>query len=151
MENNNLRAMFLVLARRFGFLSELCCENCCGQEISLVQSHILFEIKNQHNPSIQDVANALGADITTFSRQVKALAEKGLVKKTPHQDDNRVQILSLTPEGEAVNLGIDIQVNQNLYDVLSHLSDFERDSVIRSIGLLNDAMLKSKSCCTPLR
>ncbi|MGI2295942.1 MarR family winged helix-turn-helix transcriptional regulator [Paenibacillus sp. GXUN7292] len=152
MEENNLRAMFLILARRFGFLSEQCCDNnCCGQEISLTQSHILFEIKQQNNPSIQDVSNALGVDITTFSRQVKALVEKGLVKKTPHPDDNRIQVLSLTPEGEAINLSIDVQVNQNLYEVLSHLSDFERESVIRSIGLLNDAMLKSKSCCTPLR
>lgn len=148
---HNLRAEFLIMARRFGFLSENCCDNCCGQEISLIQSNILFEINNQHNPSIQNVSNALGVDITTFSRQVKSLVERGLVKKTPHPDDNRIQILSLTPDGESIHRNIDIQMNQNLYDALSHLSDFERESIFRSIKLLNEAMLKSNSCCTPLR
>jgi DNA-binding MarR family transcriptional regulator len=149
--DNNLRSMFQILARRFGFLSEQCCENCCRESISLMQSHILFEIKKQHKPSIQDIANELGVDITTFSRQIKALVERGLVKKTPEPNDNRIQILSLTPEGEAIDQSIDFQVNKNLYSVLEHLSDFERESVIRSIKLLNDSMEKSNICCIPPR
>lgn len=150
-EQQDLRGMFLVLARRFGFLTEQCCDNCCGTEISLQQSHILFEIKRLNRPSVQEAANALGVDITTFSRQVKTLVEKGLVNKTPHPDDNRIQLLTLSAQGEAINSSLDRQVNQNLLQVLSHLSEFERDSVIRSIGLLNDAMLKSDACCSPLR
>lgn len=150
-EQQDLRAMFLVLARRFGFLSEQCCDNCCGPEITLQQSHILFEIKRLNKPSVQEVANSLGVDITTFSRQVKALVEKGFVNKTPHPDDNRIQVLTLSAQGEAINSNLDRQVNSNLQQVLSNMSAFERESVIRSIGLLNDAMLKSDSCCSPLR
>jgi DNA-binding MarR family transcriptional regulator len=77
--------------------------------------------------------------------------ERGLVKKTPEPNDNRIQILSLTPEGEAIDQSIDFQVNKNLYNVLEHLSDFERESVIRSIKLLNDSMEKSNTCCIPPR
>ena len=146
----NLREAFQLLARRFGFLCENCC--CCGEkEVSLMQSHILFEINRLHQPSVQEAANALGVELTTFSRQIKALVERGLVKKSPHPSDNRVQILGLTPEGSAVERRIHNQVNGMLQEVLSHLSDFERESVIRSIYLLNEAMQKSRTCCIPPR
>ncbi|MDQ1914005.1 MarR family transcriptional regulator [Paenibacillus sp. GD4] len=145
----NLRSTFQLLARNFGFLNEKCCENCCGSDISLSQSHILYEINRQHNPSMQDIAGALGIDITTFSRQVKALADKELVKKTPHPQDNRIHILSLTPEGLAIENQINYQVNAQLTGVLSSMTPFERETVIRSIDLLNHAMKSSGSCCVP--
>ena len=89
----SLRTTFHLLMRRYGNLSESCCENCCDSDITLLQSDILHEIKRQHNPSMQEIANALGIDITTFSRQVKALIERRLVKKTPDFQDNRIHIL----------------------------------------------------------
>ena len=145
----NLRTTFQLLMRRYGTLSENCCENCCNSGTSLMQSNILHEIERQHNPSMQEIANELVIDITTFSRQVKTLVERGLVKKTPDPQDNRIQILSLTQEGEALNADMDKQVNRDLEQVLSQLSDFERQSVISSLHLLDKAMLKSNVCCPP--
>ncbi|MDQ6418363.1 MarR family winged helix-turn-helix transcriptional regulator [Paenibacillus sp. LHD-117] len=145
----NVRNMFQILSRNFGLLNEQCCDSCCGQEVSLVQSHILYEINRQHKPSMQEIAGALGMDITTFSRQVKTLVEKDLVKKTPHPTDNRINILSLTPEGLSIENSINLTVNAQLNGVLSRMSEFERETVLRSIQLFNDAMLQSGSCCVP--
>ncbi|MFB9328642.1 MarR family winged helix-turn-helix transcriptional regulator [Paenibacillus aurantiacus] len=145
----NVRNLFQLLSRNFGLLNEQCCDNCCGQEISLVQSHILYEINRQHQPSMQEIAGALGMDITTFSRQVKTLVDKGLVKKTPHPADNRINILSLTPVGLGIENDINLTVNTQLQRVLSTMSEFERETVIRSIKLFNDAMQTSTSCCPP--
>lgn len=145
----NVRNLFQLLSRNFGLLNEQCCDNCCGQAISLVQCHILYEINRQHQPSMQEVASALGMDITTFSRQVKTLADKGLVKKTPHPADNRIHILSLTPEGLGIENDINLTVNNQLHSILSSMTAFERETVIRSLKLFNDAMQKSTSCCTP--
>lgn len=147
--STNLRTTFQLLIRRYGTLSENCCENCCDSGTSLEQSNILHEIKRQHNPSMQEIANALGIDITTFSRQVKTLIERRLVKKTPDPQDNRIQILSLTEEGEKLNTDIDQQVNSNLEQVLSQLSEFERQSVINALHLLDKAMVQSYVCCPP--
>lgn len=149
MENTNLRSLFQMIVRRFGFLNEQCCENCCGEEISLLQSHILYEIRRQNDPSMQEVAGALGIDITTFSRQIKTLVDRELVKKTPHPNDNRINILSLTEKGETMEINIDQEMNHYLSQILSHLSEYERESVIRSVKLLNDAMKKSESYCCP--
>ena len=45
----------------------------------MAQSHILFEIRRRGSPSMQQVAEELGMDVTTFSRQAKSLEGKGLI------------------------------------------------------------------------
>ncbi|RXZ78608.1 MarR family transcriptional regulator [Paenibacillaceae bacterium] len=143
----NTRELFQVMTRRFGFLNKNCC-SAGGFDISLIQSHILYEIEHQHKPSIQQVAEALGTDITTFSRQIQSLIKMNLVKKTPDPNDRRISILSLTTEGIYVATTIDEQMNDYLNEVFSHMNDFEKETVLRSIKLLNQAMAKSSLCCT---
>ncbi|ALC81195.1 MULTISPECIES: MarR family winged helix-turn-helix transcriptional regulator [Bacillus] len=143
----NTREIFQTMTRRFGFLNKNCC-SVGGLDLSLIQSHILYEIEHQHKPSIQQVAEALGTDITTFSRQIQSLIKMNLVKKTPDPDDRRVHILSLTTEGTYIAASIDQQINAYLNEIFSHMNDFEKETVIRSIKLLNEAMAKSSRCCT---
>ncbi|MEW5323654.1 MarR family transcriptional regulator [Geobacillus thermoleovorans] len=145
----NIRELFHIMTRRFGFLNKNCC-SVGDYEISLVQSHILYEIDRQQNPSIQKIANTLGIDITTFSRQVQSLVNMNLVKKTPYEQDRRVTILSLTNEGKYVATMIDQKMNQYLNEVFGYMNDFEKEIVLRSIKLLNSCMAKSKACCNPM-
>ncbi|CAM4418533.1 MarR family winged helix-turn-helix transcriptional regulator [Paenibacillus phoenicis] len=148
MENvENVRELFQIMTRRFGFLNKNCC-SAGGCDISVIQSHILYEIDRQHKPSIQQVAETLGTDITTFSRQVQSLIKMNLVKKTPDPNDRRVHLLSLTTEGKYVAGAIDRQMNDYFNEIFSHMNDFEKDTVIRSIKLLNEAMAKSSQCCS---
>lgn len=69
MGTEDFRGLFQILTRRFGLLNKNCC-SAGDKEISLVQSHILYEINQQHQPSIQQIADILGTDIKTFSRQI---------------------------------------------------------------------------------
>lgn len=144
----DVRDLFQIMIRRFGFLNKNCC-SVGGADLSVVQSQILYEIDRRHKPSIQQVAEALGTDITTFSRQVQSLMKMNLVKKTPTPEDRRVFELSLTTEGTFVAATIDQQMNAYLNEIFSHMNDFERETVIRSVKLLNDAMSKSGQCCAP--
>jgi len=146
----NTRELFQVMTRRFGFLNKRCCTTVDGKELSLVHSHILHEIHAQHEPSMQQIAETLGLDITTFSRQVLNLVDLNLVKKTPYPADRRIQILSLTEAGMKVHDEIDREMNQYLNDIFSHMTEFEKETVIRSIKLLNQCMAKSSMCCTPM-
>ncbi|MFS0722426.1 MarR family winged helix-turn-helix transcriptional regulator [Paenibacillus sp. 1P07SE] len=145
---DNVRDLFQIMTRRFGFLDKYCC-SIGGADISLIHSHILYEIDRQHHPSIQQVAEALGTDITTFSRQIQSLIKMSLVQKTPDPNDRRVSILSLTTEGKFVSTTIDEQMKSYLNEIFSHMNEFEKETVIRSIKLLNDAMAKSGTCCMP--
>ncbi|MGM9925629.1 MAG: MarR family winged helix-turn-helix transcriptional regulator [Bacillus sp. (in: firmicutes)] len=145
----NVRELFQVFSRRFGFLNKGCCQ-VGGHDISLVQSHILYEIDHQHRPSIQQVAETLGTDITTFSRQVQSLVKKGLVSKITDSTDRRITILTLTVEGKEVADNVDRQMNRYLDDVFSNMTQGEKEMVIRSIQLLNKSMEKTDKCCTTL-
>ncbi|PAK33333.1 MarR family transcriptional regulator, partial [Bacillus licheniformis] len=122
-------------------------KHCCSTEeykISLAQSHILDELRRRSKPSMQEVSESLGIDITTFSRQIQNLIKMGLVEKTANPSDKRVFTLSLTNEGKKVNQSIDDRVNNYLKEVFSHMNEFEQDIVIRSIKLLSVSMNKTK-------
>ncbi|KGE21030.1 MarR family winged helix-turn-helix transcriptional regulator [Paenibacillus wynnii] len=147
MENG--RELFQIMTRRFGLLNRNCC-TVCGCDISLVQSHLLYEIDRQHNPSMQQVADILSTDITTFSRQVQSLVKMNLVKKTPDPSDRRVFTLSLTAAGKMVATTIDQEMNNYLDEVFSHMTEYEKETVLRSVKLFNDAMGKSSRCCAPI-
>jgi len=141
------RELFQIFVRRFGLINADCCNCCCGEEISLVQSHIIYEIKRRKNISMQQVAEALGVDITTFSRQISTLEKKGLVNKTPDPEDKRVNILSLTEKGDTLEKKIDTRMREFIEKILTQMTDFERELVVKSIQLLNKAILNSGGCC----
>lgn len=145
----NKREIFHTLTRRFGLLNKNCC-SVGSFEISTVQSHILHEIDKQHEPSMQQIAETLAMDITTFSRQIQTLIKMDLVKKTASEQDKRVSILDLTTQGKFIATSIDESMNAYLEEVFSHMNDFEKETVLRSIQLLNEAMSKSTVCCTPI-
>lgn len=146
----NTRELFQIMTRRFGLLNKNCC-SVGGCDISLTQSHLLYEIDVQHNPSMQQIAETLGTDITTFSRQIQSLMKMNLVIKTPDPSDRRVFTLSLTTEGKMIATMIDQQMNDYLEEVFSYMTEFEKESVLRSITILNEAMGKSSQCCAPIQ
>lgn len=143
----DVREVFQIFVRRFGLLNAGCCDTCCGQEISLVQSYILYEVNRLSSPSMQQVADALGIDITTFSRQIKALEKKELIHKEPDPSDRRVNILTLTSEGERLERQIDEYMKNFIERILSQFTEFERDMIIKSIQMLNKALVETGSCC----
>jgi DNA-binding MarR family transcriptional regulator len=51
---------------------------------------------------LSDLAQELGVDVSTVSRQVQALEQKGLVAREPDPDDGRAVLLQLTRKGKAV-------------------------------------------------
>lgn len=74
------RELLQIMSRRLGLLNKDCC-SVGGCNLSATQSHLLYEIDRSHNPSMQQVAETLGTDITTFSRQVQSLVKMNLVKR----------------------------------------------------------------------
>ncbi|MDP4084573.1 MAG: MarR family winged helix-turn-helix transcriptional regulator [Bacillota bacterium] len=141
-----MRKSFQAITRSFGLLNKTCC-SVDGVDVSAAQSHILYEIDANHNPSMQQVADLLGIDITTFSRQIQTLVKMELVTKIPSKEDKRISKLALTDTGESVAKEIDKQVNSFLEDIFSQMTNFERETVQRAIHHLADVMTKSPVCC----
>ncbi|MGD6872750.1 MarR family winged helix-turn-helix transcriptional regulator [Sutcliffiella horikoshii] len=145
----DVRTILQVTMRRFGMLNK----NCCSVEdhdISLVQSHILFELARTEGPSMQQVAETIGMDITTFSRQIQSMVKMELVEKTQSAEDKRVYHLYLTRSGKKVEQEINQQMLHYLTNVFSNISEKEGEEVVKSLKVLNAAMSKSNMCCKPL-
>lgn len=147
----SVREKLQIFTRRFGLLNAACCDECCGEQVSLVQSHILFEIRRKGSPSMQQVAEELGMDVTTFSRQAKGLEGKGLIVRAVAPDDRRVSLLGLTASGDAALKRIDGFMAARIEQIFSGMTTFERDTVVRSLGLLNEAVARVGCCSEPQR
>lgn len=138
----SVREQLQLFTRRFGLLNASCCDHCCGEQVSMAQGHILFEVRRLESPSMQRVAEELGMDVTTFSRQIKGLEAKGLVCRRVSPGDRRVSLLGLTDPGRVVLEKIDSYMASRLERVFGRMSGFERDTVVRSLGLLNEALIE---------
>ncbi|MTH51892.1 MarR family transcriptional regulator [Bacillus mangrovi] len=144
------RELFQIMVRRLGLLDKNCC-TAADADLTLVQSHILAELERREAPSIQDVADTLGTDITTFSRQIQTMVKSGMITKKQSANDKRVYHLFLTEKGKNVSESINDQMNNFLEDVFSFMKPEEKEQVLTSIKLLNDSMAKSSMCCRPIR
>lgn len=111
-----------------------------SEEISVVQSSILYEISLLTNPSMQEVAEAVGMDITTFSRQIASLVKMKFVEKNPYEQDRRIHLLSLTERGEVTVESINVVIAAKMETAFTSMTHFERDIVIKSIHVLNEKL-----------
>lgn len=145
----DVRAILQITMRRFGMLNKNCC-SVDEQDVSQVQSHILYELARIEGPSMQQVAETIGMDITTFSRQIQTLVKMELVEKRQSREDKRMYHLYLTEKGEKLEAEINQQMLHYLTNVFSNLSEKESDEVVDSLKILNAAMSKSSMCCKPL-
>lgn len=97
---------------------------------------------------MQQVAEELGMDVTTFSRQAKSLEEKGFISRRVSPDDRRVTLLGLTDAGRQVLEKIDGYMAARLERVFGRMSTFEHETVVRSLGLLNEALIEAAQSTT---
>lgn len=146
-----VREKLQIFVRRFGLLNAACCDDCCGEQVSLAQSHILFEIRRKGAPSMQQVAEELGMDVTTFSRQAKGLEGKGLIVRRVSPGDRRVSLLDLTEAGSEVLERIDSYMAARIEQIFAGMTPFERETVISSLGLLTEAVARAGCCSEPNR
>lgn len=145
----NLYDLIQIMNRRLGLLNKNCCQ-INGTELSPILGHILYELNKQNKPSMQQMAETLGTDITTFSRQIQNLIKMGLVEKTPDSSDRRIYVLSLTQEGREILGETKNQMEDYLDDILSKMNTEEREMVKKAFHLFNDKMAQSPACCRPV-
>jgi DNA-binding MarR family transcriptional regulator len=65
-------------------------------------AYLLLNRLDREGPmGVKALAEGMGIDSSTVTRQVAPLVETGLVKRTSHPEDGRAVVLALSPRGEA--------------------------------------------------
>jgi DNA-binding MarR family transcriptional regulator len=67
--------------------------------LKVTQMPILVGLGAGGDLPVSALAEALGLDRTTLTRNLKVLEERGLVSTAPHAHDARVRVVSITPAG----------------------------------------------------
>ncbi|NUS12332.1 MAG: MarR family transcriptional regulator [Streptomyces sp.] len=65
-------------------------------------AYLLLNRLDREGPmGVKALAEAMGIDSSTVTRQVAPLVDTGLVKRTSHPDDGRAVVLAVSPRGRA--------------------------------------------------
>ncbi|WP_426450806.1 MarR family winged helix-turn-helix transcriptional regulator [Paenibacillus sp. S-38] len=141
-EYTHVREMMQGLVHRFGLLQKDGAQ-CCG--VSVLQSHVLYELGRRPNLSLNDLGQVLSADTSTLSRQVHQLVEMRLISRIPDPRDRRFVVLSLTPQGEQQADMIADTLEIYIEGLLRHVPPDKQAQVLESLELLSTAMSRSDS------
>jgi DNA-binding MarR family transcriptional regulator len=121
-----------------------CC--CCG--VTLAQCHTLLEIECNNKKSVTELAKNIGLDKSTVSRTIDGLVNMGLVDRTIPADNRRMATLKLTEAGKSVCRLINKNNDKYFCEILSVLTDNEKEVAVRLFEKITSQMTKLRSSCT---
>ena len=124
--------LILELKQKCNFDSEI------GQTLNLREKEIAFlsAIANDNNITSKHLAEITGLSPSRSSRVISALHEKGYIEMKHNPIDRRLINLSLTDKGKTCVEGINEEKLQCEIDLLSGLSDNERETVKKGLNIL---------------
>lgn len=139
----DVRDLLQNLSRRYETLQKNSCR-LVEEDLTLALSHILYEISKHSKPSMQHIADNVGVDITTFSRQVKSLMRMGLVEKSVNPSDKRISFLLLSEKGVRTLSHLNTILSTHLNKNIEGLSEFERNTIMQALKILTKALNTQK-------
>jgi len=89
---------------------------------------------------VVDLADRVGRDYTTVSRQVAKLDSMGLVERQASALDGRVRVASITPQGKAMTERVDAAREKMAHAIFASWTAQEFDDLVRLMGKLAAAM-----------
>ena len=111
---------------------------CCG--VSIAQGHSLLEIGKKGEPSLNEIATALGLDNSTLSRMVNNLVNLGFVNRVLNPEDRRCVSLTLTEQGKMVCGLVETSTVNYIRKIFEHIPGEKHSQVIESVAILADAV-----------
>ena len=94
---------------------------------------------------VVELADRVGRDYTTVSRQLGRLEAQGLVERRPSDTDRRVRAMVITPAGSAMTARIDTARDRLLRAGLADWADGEIDDLVRLVRRFADAMQRDET------
>ncbi len=95
---------------------------------------LLVRVSETAPARLSDVAEDVDLDLSTVSRQVRALVDAGLITKVPDPADGRAALLSLTEQGAAALEAVSESRRRVLAEAIAGWTDEERNAL--ASGLL---------------
>ena len=114
---------------------EICCHG-----VTVAQSHALAACAAVHGSTMGQVATRLGVAVSTATRLVDQLVERGLLRREVDPDDRRVWRVWPTAEGEHRSTIIRSELLAREQEVLEGFPAAHRESVMAALERLAEAV-----------
>lgn len=114
------------------------------EDISLAQLATLFMLHNRREPTIKQVAVALGRSLSATGRLLDQLVRRGLVHRYEDGRDRRVKRVAITGQGMAFVATLAYHRAGAQLTLMRHLTAEERAEVVRGMTLLAEAARRSE-------
>ena len=133
-----LQEQMIALVRAFGLHQGD--RTPCGKPVSVAEAHTLLEL-SRHGPlSQRDLAAWLRLEKSTVSRLVAQLEQREWLVRERSEDDKRVLLLALTPEGRRIAGELAEARRARFARLLAALPEKEREPVLRALVVLVEAI-----------
>lgn len=96
-------------------------EGWADSPFSLTEARVLYELAHRDKPTATLVRNSLDLDAGYLSRMLSSFEKRGLVKKTPCEDDGRQALLTLTSKGLAQFAPLESRTVEQVRSMLERL------------------------------
>ena len=103
---------------------------------------LLARIRKFGRLGVVELADMVGRDYKTVSRQVAKLESLGLVERKPSATDKRVREASVTAAGEAMNVALDGARERLFRAHFSHWPEHEKQELARLLRKMADEALQ---------
>ncbi len=103
---------------------------------------LLARIRKFGRLGVVELAEMVGRDYTTVSRQVAKLESLGLVERKPGATDKRVREASVTAAGEAMNVALDGARERLFRAHFGHWPEHEKQELARLLRKMADEALQ---------
>ena len=101
---------------------------------------LLNRLDNEGPMGVKALAEGMGIDSSTVTRQVAPLVDSGLVKRTSHPEDGRAVVLALSPRGRGRLDEVRTSRRQLMSVVTEGWTETEREIFCELLGRFNVAL-----------
>lgn len=98
-------------------------EGLLDTSFSLTEARVLYELAHRQKPTATELRNDLALDAGYLSRILSGFEKRGLLQKTPSEEDGRQSLLALTDEGRAVFAPLEARSVQQVNAMLEKLPE----------------------------
>lgn len=99
---------------------------------------VLRVVVDQPGVSVSEVAGAVAMQSSNVSTAVRALIDRGLISKSPRDDDRRISVLHPTPQARADKLAIDDALSDGISELLAGLSAESTSALLSAAAAMHD-------------
>lgn len=119
---------------------------CCGLSVS--QCYIIETLERYGALNMNQLAEKMHLSVSTITRVIEPLVQKGFIKREEDSDDRRVRYVSITKEGQAVFQKSWKNVFESEKTILSNIPFEQRENLIQLLNQLNKSVSHWQACCS---